>query len=103
MGYIVIHMQMQSKIGNQIISKAKTIIRDEVSLTTFNDKKQTLRTFKTMKKQGKDCSLEKGIIIERFKGMIKDRIADKIEADLEKTANQLKKIIKVKYWREYEK
>ena len=103
MGYITIYMQMQSKIGNTLISKGKTIVKDEISLTTFNDPKQTLRTFKMMKKQGKDCSLEKGIIIERFKGLIKDRIADKIEADLEKTAEQLKKIIKIKYWREYEK
>jgi len=96
MGYISIKIRMKQKFGN-LTTTGKAICKDGVCLTAFNNQKQTEMTYKAMKKQGKDVTLENGIIIERIEGATKEEIAEKIIQDIKNLSEKMKHLMEVKY------
>ena len=98
MGYIEIRVRMRSRFGAKI-TNGKSIIKDGVALTTYDDPKITENSFKAMQKQGKECELKKGILVERYDGMSKEEIADKIKEDVKKIQAKFKGIMDINYTR----
>ncbi len=99
MAYLLIEVKIKSKFGAKA-TKGKAIIKDGVSLTTYDDPNINKRSFKAMQKQGKECALEKGILIERYPDVKKEKIAEKIEGDLKNLQAKFKKILDLNYTRE---
>lgn len=98
MAYILIKVMMRNKIGGKIVV-GKSIIKDGVSLTTYDDPRITQRSFKAMKKKGKDCSMDDGVLIEYYPGLEKGEIAKKIETDLKNLGEKFKRIMDIDYTR----
>lgn len=98
MAYILIKVRMRNKIGGKMIT-GKAIVKDDVSLTTYDDPRITKGSFKAMKKQGKDCSIEDGVLIEHYPGLSKEEIAKKVEIDLKNLQIKFRKIMEIEYAR----
>ena len=98
MAYILIKVRMRNKIGGKIIN-GKAIVKDGLSSTTYDDSRITQRSFKAMKKQGKDCSMEEGVLIEYWPGLNKEEIARKVEVDLKNLQIKFRKIMEIEYAR----
>ena len=96
MAYILIKVKMKSKFGGKI-TNGKAIIKDGVSLTTYDDPNINKRSFKTMQKQGRECGLENGILIERYLGFTKEKITEKIITDLKNLQTKFKKVLDLNY------
>ncbi len=99
MTYILIKVKLKSKFGGKP-TNGKAIVKDNVSLTTYDDLNINKRSFKAMQKQGKECALEKGVLIERYPDMKKEKIAEKIEGDLKNLQAKFKKILDLNWNRE---
>jgi len=96
MSYALIKVRMKSKLGGQI-TNGKVIIKDGVALTTYDNSKITENSFKVMKKQGKECELKNGILVERYDGMKRKEILNKIEKDLQQLQAKFRKIMDLNY------
>ena len=99
MGHIVIKVKLKSKFGQQKV-EGKSIVKEGVSLTVYTDPRITKSSFAAMKKAGKDCELREGTIIERYKDMTREQIADKIEQDLQHLRARFRKIMIIRHTRE---
>lgn len=101
MSHIVIHMQMKNKIGNQTFARGKSVIKDGVILTTYNNPQITQTHIKGLEKDKKEFSVKDGIIVEIIEGKKAHQIADKIEEDLKQISEKFRKIMEIKISREY--
>ena len=77
--YILISILIRSKFERKT-TKGKAIIKDGVSLTSYDDPNINKRSFRAMKRK-KDCELQNGILIEHLPGIKKEEIASKIEIE----------------------
>ena len=99
MSYVLIKIRMKSKLGGKMIN-GKAIIKDRVALTTYDDPKINENSFKLMKKQGKECELKNGILVERYNDMKKEETLIKIEKDLQQLQAKFRKIMDINYTKE---
>jgi hypothetical protein len=87
---------MEARMTKQkLIGKA--IVRDEISLTTYNDQNQTKITFEALKKQGRDVKFIDGVLIEKYPEMKKEQIAEKLIGEIKILKDKLNKVMKIKY------
>ena len=96
MTYVLIKVKMKSKFGGKI-TNGKAIVKDGVSLTTYDDPNINKRSFKAMQKQGKECGLENGVLIERYHGDKKEKIVEKIITDIKNFQVKFKKVLDLNY------
>lgn len=101
MSHIVIYMQMKNKIGNQIFAKGKMIVKNGITLTTYNNSQITQMHIKGLEKDKKEFKLKDNVIAEKHQGKKAHQIADKIEKDLKQLSEQFKKVMDVNISREY--
>lgn len=99
MVYLLIKVKIKSKFGGKM-TRGKAIVKDGVSLTTYDDPNINKRSFKAMQKQGKECSLQNGILIERYDDVKKEKIAEKIIEDLKNLQTKFQKILDINYTQE---
>ena len=93
-------MEMKAKIGIQkVIGKA--IVKDGVSLTSYDDSNILNASFKQLKKQGKDAELVNNSILENYPGLKAVEIKDRIIEDIEKTKKEVGKLMKITYSVQY--
>jgi len=95
-GYILIRMKSRAKIGNKELN-GKVICKDGVCLTTFDDPKQTKKTYEAMKKEGKEVALEGNILVEMIKGAKKEEIAEKIIKEMQVLSKNLSPLMEITY------
>ena len=101
MTYIKICVNLKGKgIMASTSRKAKVIIKDGVSLTSYDNLKFTETTYKKMIKDGKKVNFSNGVIIEEKKDQKKEDIAELFIKDLHDLRKHFGKTMDVTYTKE---
>lgn len=75
--------------------EAKSIINDGICLTSYSDKQTAEINFKNLQKQGRNPQWVDGAIAEKYPGMTKTQIKDKIVADIKQVQESINKFVTV--------
>jgi len=95
---ILITAKTKSKVSDAI-NEIRVICKDNLSLTAYSDSKQAKGSYKKMVKDGKQVVFKDGMILEKFKDLKKEQIADNIEKDIKALRRKLGKIVRIDYSR----
>lgn len=77
--------------------QGKAIVKDGVSLTTYNDPRQTKSTFLALQKAGKKCEMKEDVIVEYYDGLKAAEISKIIEKNIKDLSEKMQRYMKINY------
>lgn len=101
MAYIKIFVNLRGKKGLPFERKAKIIVKDGVSITSYDDPKFTKVVYDKMIADGKKVTFTDQVLVEEYPKLNKEAIVQKLKTEMDNLAHKLRKTMTVSFSKEY--